>query len=910
MAKLYPPQINGTIPAFYYSEGAAKIVVPFTMNRAVAVGEVAGFALKIKTINGNLKGVVTNTSSVVLVASNASVTFFPKDIKFLVGQYYKIQLAYIDKSGVIGYYSTVGIIKCTTRPIVQIEGLSFGKTNAHRHAYTGTYSQLGGDVTEKMYSYQFLLYDTDNNIIENSGEKLHNTSFDNVPYESHEEFLFNRELDADKVYYIQFIVTTTNQLTISSIKYKITGRQYVPSNIAIGLIAGRDFNNGYAMVGMVSDVDPTITGTFLLSRASSKNNFRWEEIQRFDLHGVKPEDWKFKDYTVEQGVTYRYALQQYNAQGVYSNRIISNTFIMDFEDMFLYDGKRQLRIRYNPKVSTFKTDILENKVDTIGSQFPFITRNGNVYYKEFSLSGLISYITDEDENFITMAELGLDGFSDITQVYGKYSTTNLVDYNIAAERIFKNEVLDWLNNGQVKLFKSPAEGNFLVRLMNVSLTPMDQLSRMLHTFTATAYEVADFTAENLYYYGIIDSTEHLEVQTRLMTINIRKAVEDYLAETGLSLANAIGNKIKLNSEGVRSVDFVDLPPGTIISLDDEDIQIGATGAYQYSLKSDTDKAFATISYTIGEVNEGLFTYSYSIQAITTFGSVHEIELIDVPAEQFIGTSYLDKAQVWNSQAHLYEQSLNLLDAIQDTRTILVKMFFARFEKRPIQYLYIKDNIPTDEKEAFLNGEAENYMDYAYFTDMYCDERSDASDGLTSTLFDWDKADPFTLYRIRFEAHTEPYDNIRGYKYYVDANLDQFSELTDLCIDGYTKQPLIYSDDFFTVRVNDSIINLDEIEKYYVSGEAIRLEYVEPKAGVVSEISSSKQITVFNIETDHAKYPELYDLKLKYEIAFNNMITGRKNGHYSSTNVKVAYNNYLLKLNRTLDEYREENGLAV
>jgi len=40
--------------------------------------------------------------------------------------------------------------------------------------------------------------------------------------------------------------------------------------------------------------------------------------------------------------------------------------IADFEDMFLFDGERQLKIRFNPKVSSFKTNILENKTDTIG----------------------------------------------------------------------------------------------------------------------------------------------------------------------------------------------------------------------------------------------------------------------------------------------------------------------------------------------------------------------------------------------------------------------------------------------------------------------------------------------------------------------------------------------------------------
>jgi hypothetical protein len=72
----------------------------------------------------------------------------------------------------------------------------------------------------------------------------------------------------------------------------------------------------------------------------------------------------------------------------------------DFEDIFLTDGERQLRIQYNPKVSSYKTNILENKVETIGSKFPFVFRNGSVNYKEFPISGLISMQMDKEETFM------------------------------------------------------------------------------------------------------------------------------------------------------------------------------------------------------------------------------------------------------------------------------------------------------------------------------------------------------------------------------------------------------------------------------------------------------------------------------------------------------------------------------
>jgi hypothetical protein len=36
----------------------------------------------------------------------------------------------------------------------------------------------------------------------------------------------------------------------------------------------------------------------------------------------------------------------------------------------------------------------------MGSKYPFIFRNGNVKYKEFSISGLLSLISDENGKFI------------------------------------------------------------------------------------------------------------------------------------------------------------------------------------------------------------------------------------------------------------------------------------------------------------------------------------------------------------------------------------------------------------------------------------------------------------------------------------------------------------------------------
>jgi hypothetical protein len=127
-----------------------------------------------------------------------------------------------------------------------------------------------------------------------------------------------------------------------------------------------------------------------------------------------------------------------------------------------------------------KNNILESKQDTIGGKYPHMFRNGNVLYKEFAISGMISYLEDPNNEF----HVDFKEFNDV-------NTTNLTNDNITKERIFKTEVLNWLNNGKPKLLKTATEGNYVVRLISVSLTPNDTLGRMLHSFNATAVEIQD-----------------------------------------------------------------------------------------------------------------------------------------------------------------------------------------------------------------------------------------------------------------------------------------------------------------------------------------------------------------------------------------------------------------------------------
>ena len=257
--------------------------------------------------------------------------------------------------------------------------------------------------------------------------------------------------------------------------------------------------NGYVDIDLIGTknqfgLETPVTGAFLITRACSDNDYGvWHEISRFKLQAQNPSRWLWRDFTVEQGKYYKYAIQQYNDAGLYSERLESNKVYVDFEDAFLYDGYRQLKIKFNPKMSSLKINTLENKMDTIGSRHPFIFRNGNVEYKEFPISGMLSYMGDEKELFIKgirpeefdlKREKSAAAGSQNRQSWTNISEagTKLTSDNFYRERQFKMEALNWLTNGQPKLFRSPTEGNFIVRLESISMGVQLQIEKELLQF--------------------------------------------------------------------------------------------------------------------------------------------------------------------------------------------------------------------------------------------------------------------------------------------------------------------------------------------------------------------------------------------------------------------------------------------
>lgn len=491
--RLYPPSIAGTIPSFYTTNTGTSLEVPFSMNITVSDAEVLGMRLRFKTASTDI--VLANLVSSKYredAGSRAAIFDLDNELvqKLVHGNFYKVQLAYVDKNNITGYYSTVAVVKYTQKPSVSIVGLNMQSvTTISDMTLVGNY--FNADTTEKAYKYRFQLFSSAGDLIQDTDWQIHNVQTDTALDTSQDQFVIAYNLIENRLYRVVYSVTTTNGLVINTVSYEIVRAIALGSQLNIVISPELDYDNGRIKVSIFAAPGEKgsypLVGTYAICRRKANNsNQIWETLAHLALNVAitQSSGYHFYDYAIESGAEYYYSIQKFNSNKIYSQRITHRTPVVAyFEHAFLYDGSRQLKIEYNPQINTFKSIVSETKKTTLGRQFPFILRNGLLNYKEFPISGLISYHLDPEELFLSKSNLA-NKWDDSAADF------NISDVNMAYERKFKVEVLEWLNNGEIKLFKSPQEGNYIVRLTNVSLSPNATTSRMIHTFSCTASEVS------------------------------------------------------------------------------------------------------------------------------------------------------------------------------------------------------------------------------------------------------------------------------------------------------------------------------------------------------------------------------------------------------------------------------------
>ena len=561
-SSLYPPVVPYSMPAFVCQEqgnndssGAQEIVtmrVYFALSSYNKISEIKKAHVTVRYQQNNANALHINTypaqikvcdvhevsaqedASRAVTAERFYIELSSADLEtgaFTPNITYKVQIRFSDDATEyktisdfaanlehFSEWSTVCLIRGIIRPKIKVVGIDDEIESGQSQEIENVLSSVDsifvisytpGDSEETLRNWRVEILDLEERVLADSGWKIYN-SYDNIITETGGSVSFEAilpyQLTNDTDYKLRVNIETKNRYQEQKVlKFSVTtnAEDQFPGEINAEIIE----EDGYALVRLTSNGAPLIKN-LTLRRSSSKSGFSiWEDIANTTIINQSL-DWDYYDFTVESGVWYQYGVQTRDSYGRRGILKLSDRIMGEFEDAFLLEGgqtletTQQLKLRYNFNISNFVRTVAESKTDTIGSQYPYVRRNGNMYYREIQCTGLITAYMDNSELF-TNADKLYDNYKERYQEIRNNVELFVNEYDYTYEREFRRAVEAFLYDGKVKLFKSLQEGNILVKVMNVSMTPKQELGRLIYDFNATLVEVDEANFENLDKYGFI-----------------------------------------------------------------------------------------------------------------------------------------------------------------------------------------------------------------------------------------------------------------------------------------------------------------------------------------------------------------------------------------------------------------------
>ena len=458
------------------------------------------------------------------------IEIFPADLEngFEINQYYKVQIRFtsstapeppsdagidkwlVDNKELFSEWSTICLIRAISQPSLQLvnfpdEGdVIFSNSNVD---IVGSLVFEDENESDQLSNYQIKLYnneDTSNpELVLDSGIIYTNSSQNSNQLNYTLDYL----LEPGTAYLLTISIETRNYY-FQTFDYTLLIVQATDNPLNANIIAENDAEMGSIKVSIAATEFQNFTGSVIIRRTSSKSNFNiWEDVYERVYNIEDNINFVWYDITVQSGVWYKYAAQKKlgaGSRGAVTE--MEEPVLAYFEDMFLIANNQQVRIRYNQQVSSMRQNIAEARTETLGAQYPYIRRNGYINYRSLSISGLITFFNDYNDTFTSKDELYGDAASPLYAAYNE--TQNITDFNdYVHEREFREKIIQFLYADNIKLFKTLTEGNVLVKLMNISLSPQQSLGRYLYSFSCEAYEIAADTFDNYLYYNVIEKEQ-------------------------------------------------------------------------------------------------------------------------------------------------------------------------------------------------------------------------------------------------------------------------------------------------------------------------------------------------------------------------------------------------------------------
>lgn len=347
------------------------------------------------------------------------------------------------------------------------------------------------DETEYLSWYQIKILDDNKINILFDSNKIYATTKNQINYR-----LNTSNLSIGTNYQMRFIYETNNGYS-EIIDYPI---KIVAYSNATDITYSKSIDEENGIITLTIDTSNYNTGYLVVRRASHRSNFtNWELISAKDISSSN--SLTIIDNTIESMTGYRYQLQYMTNLDVYAPIYIENNDIIhcDFYGGLFSDKEKVLRIMFNFQVSNRANAANRSKVDTLGGQYPLFTQNAKLKYHTYSISGRIS-TEDNGELFLSKQDILGNEYYNYRYTYTSQNNddphtteckTIKPNQDWLYEREYRDAVEDWLNNGKPKLFRSMTEGNIIVMLDGISMTPDVTLGRRLYDFSATMYEIGD-----------------------------------------------------------------------------------------------------------------------------------------------------------------------------------------------------------------------------------------------------------------------------------------------------------------------------------------------------------------------------------------------------------------------------------
>lgn len=545
---LFPPIIDAYLPAFNIKDvKTSGINISFNLSEYNTLSDIHGYHVSIvrqSQYDSLLDdedyplGILVQNFPNKTVSSYEQTVTIPYDkfnkSKFNYNEYYKVQIrlssdnTYIDKTGAqlsaylndesnltyFSEWSTVCLIRFIADNDFYLDPFENGSTtiNSSRLILSGKYNKknttgINDNIAYGKNDKEYL--DSYNIIIKLNDTPVFSSDTLTIDSRNPESFLYDIPyfFESGNTYELILNYTTANLYT-NTLTYTVqaqyskdawSGQDVIAETVAVDTIIGKV---NITFEPKTEEGSIPVNSKLVIRRANDIDNFtRWEIVWSKKIKSTIEDYISFDDFTIESGTLYKYEIN-YIAPDSTTYFIVEGPVLSVFDYAFLTGEGTQLCVKFNDNISGFKRNVADNIITTLGSKYPYISRNGNMDYRSFSLSGTIAYEMDAQNQFASRSAI----YGDWINVYGSYFVNHY--YNQKNDKItqrkFRELVMTYLYDDVPKIFRSTSEGNILVRLTDINLTPNNQIGRIIYDFSCTATEIGEANLDNYKLYNIQD----------------------------------------------------------------------------------------------------------------------------------------------------------------------------------------------------------------------------------------------------------------------------------------------------------------------------------------------------------------------------------------------------------------------